>query len=195
MPAGMQVTEYDILCVPRGQTWASAPLRKVIVPVSATPLDQITPDRRLRGVAVQYDGGPNPITGRGRIGKCIDNETDFTGAQLGLVMRCVSFTVMSLGNVDNTGAPSPIIFRILTGTGGALTVRFTGVLTPQSLDWHEPLIQVSGLNMTQIEIAARVDPSASPAARWELMLAVNITQCDDAVDRVWTGLGVAAGGP
>lgn len=196
MPAGMQVSEYDILCVRPGQTWASAPLRRVVVPVTGVTLDVAT-NTGLRGVAVQEYGGPNPITGRGTIGKCLDNQTDFTGNQLGVVESVGTFTIIGLENLDNVQpSPPPIIFRILTGTAGAMTVRFTGVVAANVWEWHEPLVQVSGVNWTQIEFHARVDTAALPAAgRVGVLLAVNIRQCDDAQDRTWMGLNVVAGGP
>lgn len=197
MPAGLQVSDYDIICVRPGEVRASAPLRSFVVPVNGNAIGtDAAANTGMRGVAARYPDGPNPITGK-RPANCVNLATDYTGEQLGLVWSVATLQVMFINNLDNIlPTPPSIIFQIRTGSGGTVTERFTGVFSPNVWEYRDTLIQVSGLNLTQLEIYARVDTAALPApGRVEVGLAVNLRLNDDANDRVWVGPNVVAGGP
>jgi len=209
MPAGIPVSDYDILCPAPGQMSASRALRPFTVPVNATILtDQQPGGPGQRGIAMRgpvvmmpdgkWYSGPNPITGKVHRSKCDGPNVvcmdDYSGMELGLCSSVLSLYVMGLNDISGLGTPAPIIFQIRQGAGGTTTVRFTGIFIANTFGYRDLLVQVKGLLGTQWEIWARVAPGAG-AGTMEFRLAACLDIHDDKVSGTIAGPNVVPGGP
>lgn len=157
MPAGLQVSDYDIICMKHDAVNAGAALRRVTAPVQATT------QKGLRGVAFRrLPDGPNPITSKpvvmqsGTVAVGATNVPDLMGDSLGEVMRVFTLTIIGIENIAGIAVPPPINFSIYRGTAGSVSLVDYFTVTPNSWEYREQLVQVSGVNATQFEFLSLI---------------------------------------
>lgn len=190
MPIALRVSDYDILTLPKGHTSASRALRGIDVPVTAQSLDVQLAPTGGRGIAMHYEGSPDPVSGRGG---CQD---DYCGDELGIVSSVFSLYVMSVSGGQGNPNPPSIIFEILSGAGNTVTVRGTWALGMNSFHYRDFLVEVSGLRGTQFEIRTRIDPTDQNAQTGvRIFLAATLSLPDDAQSRTTIGPNVAVSPP
>ena len=146
-----------------------------------------SPAEPMRGARILSPDLLKP--GMGRPDGCAPNCT--LSQEFGVPFSRATFFVMSLRNTEtgNLVVPAAIDFEVYFSIGCVRTLVFSGRFSPQSYDYGDLLVQVSGLLATEVAVYAKIDlgvvNNAGAKPYW-MNLAVLLDR-QDADRQTWRG--------